>query len=75
VRAPAVPALAVYDVLLHNELDSRPAHRVLFAYADLLRRRDPKAAATWFTALVRLNPNDNVGARFLAPGGPQYPGF
>ncbi|WP_327072086.1 hypothetical protein OG196_42860 [Kitasatospora purpeofusca] len=63
------------DVLLYGELDNRPAHRILFAYADLLRRRDPKAAAVWFTALVYLNPNDNLGARFIAPGGPQYPGF
>ncbi|MFI6448546.1 hypothetical protein [Kitasatospora sp. NPDC050543] len=63
------------DVLLYSELDNRPAHRILFACADLLRRRDPKAAAPWFTALVYLNPNDNVGARFLAPDGPQYPGF
>ncbi|MFD8782515.1 hypothetical protein [Kitasatospora sp. NPDC059599] len=58
------------DVLLYSELDNRPAHRLLFAYADLLRRRDPKAAALWFTALVYLNPNDNMGARFIAPDGP-----
>ncbi|MFD7736276.1 hypothetical protein ACFV6F_38590 [Kitasatospora phosalacinea] len=58
------------DVLLYSELDNRPAHRVLFAYADLLRRRDAKAAEAWFTALVYLNPNDNMGARFIAPGGP-----
>ena len=59
------------DVLLYSELDNRPAHRILFAYADLLRRRDPEAAAVWFTALVYLNPNDNVGARFIAPDGPR----
>ncbi|MGW2543155.1 hypothetical protein ACWC5I_20335 [Kitasatospora sp. NPDC001574] len=59
------------DVLLYSELDNRPAHRILFAYADLLRRRDPKAAAGWFTALVYLNPNDNLGARFIAPDGPR----
>ncbi len=59
------------DVLLYSELDNRPAHRILFAYADLLRRRDPEAAAAWFTALVYLNPNDNVGARFIAPDGPR----
>ncbi|MFE2729356.1 hypothetical protein [Kitasatospora sp. NPDC059327] len=58
------------DVLLYTELDNRPAHRILFTYADLLRRRDPKAAAAWFTALVYLNPNDNIGARFIAPDGP-----
>ncbi|MFE3109729.1 hypothetical protein ACFXKJ_27150 [Kitasatospora indigofera] len=54
-----------------GELDNRPAHRILFAYAGLLRRRDPEAAAVWFTALVYLNPNDNVGARFIAPDGPR----
>ncbi len=37
----------------------------------LLRRRDPEAAAAWFTALVHLNPDDNVGARFIAPDGPR----
>ncbi|MFD5083426.1 hypothetical protein ACFWOG_12405 [Kitasatospora sp. NPDC058406] len=63
------------DVLLYGELDNRPAHCILYCYADLLRRRDPKAAAVWFTALVYLNPNDNLGARFIAPGGPQHPGF
>ncbi len=63
------------DVLLYGELDNRPAHRILYCYADLLRRRAPKAAAVWFTALVYLNPNNNLGARFIAPGGPQYPGF
>ena len=59
------------DVLLYSELDNRPAHRILFAYADLLRWRDPEAAAVWFTALVYLNPSDNIGARVIAPDGPR----
>ncbi|GAA2753436.1 hypothetical protein [Kitasatospora cinereorecta] len=63
------------DVLLYSELDNPPAHRILYCQTDLLRRRDPKAAAAWFTALVYLNPMDNMGARFVAPDGPQYPGF
>ncbi|MFJ1758357.1 hypothetical protein [Kitasatospora sp. NPDC088134] len=58
------------DVLLHSKLDNRPAHRILFCYADLPRHRDPVAAARRFTALVHLIPDDNMGARFLAPGGP-----
>ncbi|MGW4894750.1 hypothetical protein ACWEQL_21145 [Kitasatospora sp. NPDC004240] len=63
------------DVLLYGELDNRPAHRILYCYADLLRRRDPKAAAPWFTALVHLDPNDNMGTRFTVPDGPRGPGF
>ncbi|MFI1652167.1 MULTISPECIES: hypothetical protein [Streptomyces] len=60
-----------HDVLLYGDTDNRPAHRILFAYASLLKLKDPTAAAPWFTALVYLNPPDNVGARFLAPQGPQ----
>ncbi|MEU1510190.1 hypothetical protein [Kitasatospora sp. NPDC005748] len=63
------------DALLYSELDNRPTHRILYCYADLLRRRDPKASAAWFTALVYLNPKDNLGARFIAPDGPQDPRF
>ncbi|MFJ9080472.1 hypothetical protein ACIRO3_35345 [Streptomyces sp. NPDC102278] len=58
------------DVLRYADTDNRPAHRVLFAYAQLLRIKDPAKAAPWFTALVYLNPTDNLGARFCAPGGP-----
>ncbi|MET9108362.1 hypothetical protein [Streptomyces zhihengii] len=58
------------DVLLWGEIDNRPAHRVLFAYATLLGLKDEKAAGPWFTALVYLNPMDNIGARFFTPGGP-----
>lgn len=59
------------DCLPYGELDNRPAHRVLYAYASLLSRRHPRKAAPWFRALVYLNPPDNMGARFAAPGGPR----
>ncbi|MDH6538476.1 hypothetical protein [Streptomyces sp. SPB4] len=58
------------DVLRYADTDNRPAHRVLFAYAQLLRIKDPAKDAPWFTALVYLNPNDILGARFCAAGGP-----
>lgn len=61
------------DILLHGDNDNRPAHRIVYAYASLLRVKHPRKAAPWFTALVYLNPMDNFGARFLAPGGPTYP--
>ncbi|MFK0016356.1 hypothetical protein [Streptomyces sp. NPDC091027] len=63
------------DVLLYGDNDNRPAHRILFAYASLLKLKDPTAAAPWFTALVYLNPPDNLGARFHAPEGPKDPSF
>ena len=59
------------DVLPYGEIDNRSAHRVLFAYASLLRLKHPRKAAPWFTALVYANPMDNLGARFLAPHGPR----
>ncbi|GHA49622.1 hypothetical protein GCM10010329_84780 [Streptomyces spiroverticillatus] len=58
------------DVLLSGDTDSRPGHRLVFAYATLLRLKHPWKAAPWFTAMVYFNPMDNMGARFLAPGGP-----
>ncbi|MEU1630264.1 hypothetical protein ABZ746_34190 [Streptomyces sp. NPDC020096] len=61
------------DVLPYGETDNRAAHRILFAYASLLRIKDPRKADPWFTALVYLNPMDNMGARFLAPGGSGFP--
>ncbi|CAM5468224.1 hypothetical protein [Streptomyces avidinii] len=64
-----------HDVLLYGDTDNRPAHRILFAYASLLKLKDPGAAGPWFTALVHLNPPDNVGARFFAPEGPQVLSF
>ncbi|WP_406415346.1 hypothetical protein OH809_43135 [Streptomyces sp. NBC_00873] len=39
------------DVLLYGDTGNRPAHRILFAYASLLRLKDPRKAAPWFTAL------------------------
>ncbi|MEN3308961.1 MAG: hypothetical protein V7603_5163 [Micromonosporaceae bacterium] len=60
-----------FDVLPYGQLDNRPAHRLLYAYAMLLRHRQPRKAGTWFRAMVYLNPNDNMGARFHAPGGPR----
>ncbi|MGW0393851.1 hypothetical protein ACWDYJ_23715 [Streptomyces sp. NPDC003042] len=39
-------------------------------HATLIRLKDPGVAAPWFTALVYLNPMDNLGPRFWAPGGP-----
>ncbi|MGW1159327.1 hypothetical protein [Streptomyces sp. NPDC002519] len=58
------------DVLPYGEVDNRPAHRAVYAYANLLQLKHPRKAAAWFTALVYLNPMDNMGARFQAPGGP-----
>ena len=59
------------DCLPYSELDNRPAHRILYAYASLLSRRHPRKAAPWFRAMVYYNPPDNMGARFTAPGGPR----
>ncbi|MGW3196726.1 hypothetical protein ACWDBD_19455 [Streptomyces sp. NPDC001118] len=58
------------DVLPYGELDNRPAHRVVYAYANLLQLKHPRKAAAWFTAMVYFSPMDNMGARFHAPGGP-----
>lgn len=57
------------DVLLWGQVDNRPAHRIMYAYASLLARRHPRKAAAWWRALVYMNPTDNLGARFHAPGG------
>lgn len=57
------------DCLPYAELDNRPAHRVLYAYASLLSRRHPRKAALWFRSMVFSNPPDNMGARFAAGGG------
>lgn len=59
------------DMLLYAELDNRPAHRILYAYAALLARRHPRKAAPWWRAMVYLNPPDNLGARFHAPRSPR----
>ncbi|WP_329020304.1 hypothetical protein [Streptomyces sp. NBC_01601] len=58
------------DVLPYGEVDNRPAHRVVYAYATLLQLKHPRKAAAWFTAMVYFSPMDNMGARFHAPGGP-----
>ncbi|MDT0485240.1 hypothetical protein [Streptomyces doebereineriae] len=58
------------DVLPYGCLDNRPAHRLVYAYASLLQLKHPRKAAVWFTAMVYFSPMDNMGARFLAPGGP-----
>ncbi|WP_069162885.1 hypothetical protein [Nocardia altamirensis] len=57
------------ECLPYGEIDNRPAHRVLFAYAALLYRLHPRKAMAWFRALVYLSPLDNLGARlyFAAP--------
>lgn len=57
------------DFLLYGQIDNRPAHRILCAYARLLARRHPRAAHPWWRAMVYLNPPDNLGARFFVPGG------
>ncbi len=57
-------------VLLYGDLDNRSAHRLVFAYATLLRLKHPRKAAPWFTTMVYFNPMENMGARFLVPGGP-----
>ncbi|MDQ1052034.1 hypothetical protein [Streptomyces sp. V4I2] len=58
------------DVLPYGPIDNRPAHRLVYAYANLLQLKHPRKAAAWFTAMVYFSPLDNMGARFLAPGGP-----
>ncbi|MFD9636580.1 hypothetical protein [Streptomyces violascens] len=70
---PGIDAVGTVGLLLYADTDNRPAHRILFADASLLRIRHPRLAAPWFTALVYLNPMDSLGARFLAPGAPAYP--
>jgi hypothetical protein len=52
-------------VLRYAYTDHRSAHRLLFTHALLLRQRHPRKAAVWFRALVYLDPNDNLGARYV----------
>ncbi|MDQ1042148.1 hypothetical protein [Streptomyces sp. V4I2] len=56
------------DVLPYGDTDNRPAHRLVFAYASLLRLKNPRQSAAWFTAMVYFSPMDNMGARFFTPG-------
>ncbi|WP_404200572.1 hypothetical protein [Streptomyces tauricus] len=58
------------DVLPYGEINNRPAHRLVYAYASLLQLKAPRRAAAWFTAMVYFSPMDNMGARFHASGGP-----
>ncbi|WP_128380445.1 hypothetical protein [Streptomyces cavernae] len=57
------------DVLPYGPIDNRPAHCLVYAYANLLQLKHPRKAGAWFTAMVYFSPMDNMGARFLAPGG------
>ncbi|MDV3133319.1 hypothetical protein [Mycobacterium sp. 29Ha] len=50
-------------VLAYDQLDNRPAHRVLYAYARLLKVRSKRHAQPWFRAMLYMNPMDNMGAR------------
>lgn len=61
------------DVLSGLPMENRPALRVLGTYAELLAYRKPRIAGRWFAALTYMDPRDGLGARFRAPGGPNYP--
>ncbi|MFE3105221.1 hypothetical protein [Nocardia tengchongensis] len=52
------------DCLNYRELDNRPAHRIVFAYASILHRLRPRKALPWFRAQVYMSPDDGLGARF-----------
>lgn len=56
-------------VLRYGYVDHRSAHRLLFAYALLLRHRRPRQAAPWFRAMIYLDPNDNLGAQSFVSAG------
>lgn len=55
------------DCLPYAVLGNRPAHRLMYAYALLTALKDRKQAERWFKALVFMNPDDNMGARFHLP--------
>ncbi|MEV6421659.1 hypothetical protein [Streptomyces sp. NPDC051662] len=57
------------DVLQYGAIDNRPAIRMVFAYATLLRAKSPRKATPWFRALVYMDPEDRIGARYFVPGG------
>jgi hypothetical protein len=44
--------------------DNRPAHRVLYVYASLLKARSTRQAKPSFRAMLYMNPVDNMGVRF-----------
>jgi hypothetical protein len=52
------------DCLPYNELDNRPAHRLLYVYARLLATEHPRKAQQLFRAMLFMNPPDNMGARY-----------
>jgi hypothetical protein len=56
-------------VLRYAHVDHRSAHRLLLAHALVLRQRHPREAVAWLRAMVYLDPNDNLGARYLMTGG------
>lgn len=59
------------DCLPYAVLDNRSAHRLMYAYAILTSFRDRQQAERWFKALVFMNPDDNMGARFHLPDRPE----
>lgn len=56
-------------VLRYAYEDHRAAHRLLLAHALVLRQRHPRKAVAWLRAMVYLDPNDNLGARYLVTAG------
>lgn len=51
-------------VLPYPQIDNRPVHRALFAYALLLDAKSKRNAKPWFRAMLYMNPEDNMGARY-----------
>lgn len=50
-------------VLPGDVIDNRPAHRALFALATILDAKSRRKAKPWFTAMLYMNPDDNMGVR------------
>ncbi len=64
------------DCLNYRELDNRPAHRVIHAYASILHRLHPRKALPWFRSQVYMSPDDGLGARFyFATPQPRFDSF
>lgn len=55
------------DCLPYAVIGNRPANRLTYAYAILTALKDRQQAERWFKALVFMNPEDNMGARFHLP--------
>lgn len=51
--------------LPYSVTDNRPAHRALFAYALLLSMKSERKAKPWFRAMLYMNPDDNMGVRYI----------